>query len=53
MTSLISFYSPSSKILIRWLDWYNLYWKSDKQISRICEMVQQMINYDTKRKQSN
>jgi hypothetical protein len=38
---------------IRSLDWYNLYWKSDKRISRICEMVQQMINYDTKRKQSN
>jgi hypothetical protein len=35
------------------LNWYNLYWKSDKRISRICEMVQQMINYDTKRKQSN
>jgi hypothetical protein len=38
---------------IRSLDWYNLYWKSDKRITRICEMVQQMINYDTKRKQSN
>ena len=38
---------------IRSLDWYNLYWKSDKRISRICEMVQRVINYDTKRKQSN
>ena len=34
---------------IRSLNWYNLYWKSEKRISRICEMVQQMINYDTKK----
>jgi hypothetical protein len=38
---------------IRSLNWYNLCWKSDKRISRICEMIQRMINYDTKRKQSN
>jgi hypothetical protein len=38
---------------IRSLNWHNLYWKSDKRISRICEMIQRIINYDTKRKQSN
>ena len=28
---------------IRSLNWYNLYWKSDKRTSRICDIVQQMI----------
>jgi hypothetical protein len=37
---------------IRSLDWYNLYWKSDKRISRICEMVQRVINYDTMQTQT-
>jgi hypothetical protein len=38
---------------IRSINWYNLYWKSQKRTSRISELVQRMINYDTKRKQSN
>ena len=38
---------------IRSINLYNLYWKSHKRTSRISELVQRMINYDTKRKQSN
>jgi hypothetical protein len=37
---------------IRSLNWYNLCWKSYKRISRMCEMIQRMINYNTIRKQS-
>ena len=32
---------------IRSINLYNLYWKSHKRTSRISELVQRMINYDT------